>query len=104
MKRTSEKMIALAIVTILKRRIEHSATVRDLIERIPSVIKLTRADKQRSTTRPAEALWEQRVRNLVSHRSFAPYGLSWNDGWLSLTIPARKPSRARPATAREARI
>ena len=44
------------------------ATIGELVEGLPNYLPLSAADRQQSETRPAEQLWEQQVRNIISHR------------------------------------
>ena len=66
---TTENAIGEAIVAYLKRRKDRQASIREIIEHLPAHVELTREDKQASDTRPGEAMWEQRVRNLRCHRN-----------------------------------
>jgi hypothetical protein len=102
MKRTSEKQIAACIVAISKRQAAHKATVAELMEACPGRIKLTRADREHSPTRPGEARWEQRVRNIRSHNSGERFGLRNIEGGFALV--KTKPAKARAFLAREARV
>ena len=45
------------------------ATILQLKKRLPSVVNLSQADKKESITRAGEELWEQLVRNIVSHKA-----------------------------------
>ena len=67
MAKTSEPKLGLAVMQILAASPNGEATVRTLIKEVPNYIKLTAEDKKPSPTRPAEQMWEQRVRNLKSH-------------------------------------
>ena len=67
MAKTSEPKFGLAVMQILAASPDGEATVRTLIKEVPNYIKLTAEDKEPSQTRPAEQMWEQRVRNLKSH-------------------------------------
>ena len=67
MAKTSEPKLGLAVMRILAASPDGEATVRTLIKQAPDYIKLTAEDKEPSPTRPAEQMWEQRVRNLKSH-------------------------------------
>ena len=67
MAKTSEPKLGLAVMQILAASPDGEATVRTLIKEAPNYIKLTAEDKEPSLTRPAEQMWEQRVRNLKSH-------------------------------------
>lgn len=75
MQRTSEKLIACAIVALLKRRPDKRATIAELRDALPTVVKFTKADREESPTRPGEALWHQRLRNIRCHGAEKKYGL-----------------------------
>lgn len=45
-----------------------TATIGQIRRALPHYISLGANDRQLSTTRPGEELWEQQVRNLVCHR------------------------------------
>lgn len=66
--RITEAEMASAVRTILKRKPNRSATFADLREEVPKHVKLSRADRAKSPSRPGEELWEQIIRNLVSHK------------------------------------
>lgn len=65
---TSELEIGEAVIRFLMRN-GRKATVREIIAGLPRHIRLSRLDMRHSPTRPGERLWEQRVRNLRSHRN-----------------------------------
>lgn len=66
---TTETEIGEAIIRFLKKS-GRKATIREIIEALPDkYIKLSRLDMRHSETRPGERLWEQRVRNIRSHRN-----------------------------------
>lgn len=65
---TSEVEIAEAIIAYL-RTAGGRATIREIINALPDRLPLTREDMRKSDTRPGERLWEQRVRNIRSHRN-----------------------------------
>ncbi len=67
--RSTETDIAEAVLQILAGRPGGEATIAYLKNRIPSVITLTAGDREQSLTRPNEELWEQLVRNIVSHKA-----------------------------------
>jgi hypothetical protein len=46
-------------------------SMADLKDEIPNYIDLSAEDRVQSTTRPNEEMWEQQVRNLISHRTTA---------------------------------
>ena len=67
MTRITEAAMATVVKAALVRRPNKSATFGQLREIIPTKIRLSRADRAKSPSRPAEERWEQIVRNLVSH-------------------------------------
>lgn len=83
--RSSEEEISEAVLRILAGRPNGEATIEYLKRRVPSVISLTDGDRQQSVTRPNEELWEQLVRNIVSHK--ATEGNYIAEGYL--TAPSR---------------
>src|SRR5207245_1378297 len=84
MKRTTESTIALAIVRVLRRKADKKATIQELVEAIPHHVRLTKADRAPSKTRPQEKIWEQRLRNLKSHKREKVYGLKPVPGGFAL--------------------
>lgn len=44
------------------------ATIAELVANLPNYLALSDADRQSSETRSGEQLWEQQVRNIISHR------------------------------------
>lgn len=67
--RTSEAEIADVVVSILEQTPGGQASYADLVREIPKHIKLTPADLAQSKSRPNEAVWEQRLRNITSHKN-----------------------------------
>ena len=67
-KRTSEPEIAKAVLRILAETHHGEATINHIKKRIPEFIKLTEGDQKQSDTRKNEEVWEQIVRNIVSHK------------------------------------
>lgn len=67
--RTSEQEIAVAVLRICADAPNGEATIAHLKSFIPAYINLTPDDLKQSPTRPNEAMWEQIVRNIVSHRT-----------------------------------
>jgi len=68
MSRVTEDEVAKAAEAVLKGRVTCQATIQELIAEIPNHIKLSVEDLKQSTTRPNEAMWEQQVRNIASHK------------------------------------
>ena len=68
MSRITEDEVAKAVETVLKGRTSGRATIKELVAEIPNHLKLSADDLKQSETRPNEALWEQQVRNITSHK------------------------------------
>lgn len=66
--RTTEAELAEVVVAILLQTPGGQASYAELVEEIPNHINLTAADLAQSTTRPNESVWEQRLRNITSHK------------------------------------
>lgn len=66
--RTTEFEISRVVLSILASRPNGSASVGELVSEIPRYLNLTRTDLDQSESRPNEANWEQRVRNITSHK------------------------------------
>lgn len=69
MARTTEAEIGKAVLRILKDQPNGEASIPRLKRALPSYIELTPEDCAPSPTRKNEEVWEQQVRNLVSHRN-----------------------------------
>ena len=81
MAKTSEPKLGMAVMQVLAASPDGEATVRTLIKDVPNYVKLTAQDKEQSPTRPAEQMWEQRVRNLKSH--YRTNGNVINEGFVA---------------------
>jgi hypothetical protein len=68
MSRVTEDEVAKAVEAVLKSRTSGRATIKELVAEIPSHLKLSAEDLRQSDTRPNEAIWEQQVRNITSHK------------------------------------
>lgn len=68
MSRVTEDEVAKAVEAVLKGRTSGRATIKELIAEIPNHLKLSADDLKQSDTRPNEAMWEQQVRNITSHK------------------------------------
>lgn len=66
--RITEAEMASVVRGILRRRPNETATFAELRVMIPKRVKLSAADREPSPSRPGEELWEQIIRNLVSHK------------------------------------
>lgn len=64
----SEYAFGVGALQVAARQKGGVASFDDLRREIPNYVPLDDEDRQASSTRPNEELWEQRVRNLVSHR------------------------------------
>ncbi|WP_166297061.1 hypothetical protein [Bradyrhizobium sp. 2S1] len=69
MSRVTEAEVAEAVEKVLAASANGRATIRELIEEVPNHLKLSAEDLAQSPTRTGEALWEQQVRNITSHKS-----------------------------------
>lgn len=67
-KRIAEAEMAAVVRTILRHRPNKTATFAELREEVPRHVKLSRSDRVKSPSRPGEEVWEQIIRNLVSHK------------------------------------
>lgn len=68
MARITESEIAEIVVAILEDG-SGEATIAELVAQIPNRVTLSAEDLAPSPTRPGEALWEQQVRNITSHKN-----------------------------------
>lgn len=69
MTRVTENDVAKAVEAYLAGQPGRSATIYQIKKALPNYMKLSNEDRQQSETRPNEELWEQQVRNIVSHRN-----------------------------------
>jgi hypothetical protein len=69
MSRVTEDEVAKAVEAVLTDRSSGRATIKELVAEIPSHLDLSEEDLKASETRPGEALWEQQVRNITSHKA-----------------------------------
>lgn len=97
---TTERQLSQTVEDILVERPNGEASIASLVHEIPKRINLTEADYRGSGTRPNEAIWEQRVRNITSHKksstNFIKLGyLEQIDGGLRITQAGRLHQKAR---------
>lgn len=97
---TTERQLSQVVEDILIERPNGWASIASLINEIPKRINLTVDDYKRSRTRPGEAVWEQRVRNITSHQdastNYIRLGyLEQLDGGLQITEAGRVHQKAR---------
>ena len=69
MSRITEAEIAGIIEGYLKEKNSGQASIKELVREIPKRVTLSAEDLTQSTTRSNEALWEQQVRNITSHKN-----------------------------------
>lgn len=69
MARVTEAEVAKAVVKYLAGIAGHSATIYQIKKALPNHLNLSAQDREQSETRPNEEMWEQQVRNIVSHRA-----------------------------------
>lgn len=67
--RTTEAEFSEAILRILAKTGSGKAQYSALIAILPGKVALTDEDRMQSDERPNEELWEQRVRNITSHKT-----------------------------------
>lgn len=63
----TEEEVALIAVQIGSERSDGIASYHALRREVPQRYRLSDADLQQSLTRPNEAMWEQKIRNIKSH-------------------------------------
>lgn len=69
MSRITEAEIGEIALRVAATRPKGEASIADLKREIPDYVSLSDEDCAQSTTRPNEEMWEQQIRNLISHRS-----------------------------------
>jgi hypothetical protein len=97
MARITEAEIAEIVVEYLSEKSSGEATIAELVKEIPNRVQLSADDLQPSLTRSGEAIWEQQVRNITSHK--ASPGNAIHDGRLisvngGLALPRKKTAAA----------
>lgn len=85
--RVSESEVALSTMQYLNTVNGLEAPIDRIVKALPSYLTLNDADRAISETRPNEEMWEQQVRNIVSHKLAA--GNAIYDGYLEHVTPAR---------------
>ena len=63
----TEEEVALIVVQIAAERRDGIASFDLIREEVPKRYRLSAADLAQSVTRPNEAMWEQKIRNIKSH-------------------------------------
>jgi hypothetical protein len=71
MARVTEAEIGEAVLAICSNTPTGECPIADLVAELPNYVTLSAEDRIQSTTRPNEEMWEQQVRNLISHRTAA---------------------------------
>jgi hypothetical protein len=67
--RTTEAELSKVVLEILSAKHGGEASFSELVNEVPRRVNLTPEDLQQSDTRRNEAIWEQRVRNITSHKN-----------------------------------
>lgn len=67
--RSTEAEIALAVLNYLSNVPSGEASIAEIKRHLSRNFRFTEADKEQSPTRRNEVMWEQQVRNIVSHRN-----------------------------------
>jgi hypothetical protein len=80
MARITEAEIADIVIEYLSEKPTGEASIAELVREIPNRVRLSADDLQPSLTRANEAIWEQQVRNITSHK--ASPGNAIHDGKL----------------------
>lgn len=93
--RSTETEIATAVARYLSTLPSGEASIYRIRKNVPAFAGLTAADQEPSDTRQGEQMWEQQVRNIVSHRlgngNFVQRGiLAWRPRHLALTDAGRQ--------------
>jgi hypothetical protein len=65
--RVTEGQVADTVCQILAAIPSGEASIANLVREIPKYLKLSPEDRTVSKTRKNEELWEQQVRNIISH-------------------------------------
>jgi hypothetical protein len=68
MSRITETEIAEIVEAYLKEKSSGRASIQELVGVIPDRVTLSEEDLAQSPTRRNEAIWEQQVRNITSHK------------------------------------
>jgi hypothetical protein len=68
MPRITETEIADIIFDYLNEKSSGKASIQELVQEIPNRVTLSVEDLAPSPTRKNEAIWEQQVRNITSHK------------------------------------
>ncbi|XUM24397.1 hypothetical protein ACRAVF_15115 [Bradyrhizobium oligotrophicum S58] len=89
----TEEEVATAAEKALTASAHGRLTIKELIQEIPAYLNLSAEDLAPSMTRSGEALWEQQVRNITSHK--ASPGNAIHEGKLvaipgGLALPGRE--------------
>jgi hypothetical protein len=67
----TENQVAFVALQIAAKQSNGIATFKRIKKDLPNYIDLSPEDRRMSKTRPNEEVWEQRIRNIKSHDSYA---------------------------------
>lgn len=92
--RSTETDIAVSVLCYLASIPKGEASIAQIRKELVKSASLTSEDREPSDTRPGEEMWEQQVRNIVSHRdaegNFIAEGrLAWRPRHLAITQAGR---------------
>ena len=94
MSRITESEIAEIVEAYLKEKSSGQASIQELVREIPEPVTLSAEDLAQSITRKNEAVFEQQVRNITSHKDTPGNAIFEGKQWPSPAVyryPARKP-------------
>ena len=93
----TEEEVAMLTVEIAAEQPDGIASFARLRREVPGRYNLSAADLQRSVTRPNEAMWEQKIRNIKTH--FETPGNFIYEGYLE-HVPKSVTGSQKPANDR----
>jgi hypothetical protein len=80
--RVSETDVARAVMRVLEHEPDGEAAIGTIVRKLPDYLMLSDEDRADSPTRKGEAIWEQQVRNITSHKDAS--GNLIHDGYLAV--------------------
>jgi hypothetical protein len=67
--RVTETDVAKGVMQVLEHEPNGEASIAKIVKELPKYLKLSDEDWAPSPTRNGEAIWEQQVRNITSHKA-----------------------------------
>lgn len=80
--RVTETDVAKAVIQVLEHEPDGESSIAKIVKEVPKYLKLSQEDLAPSPTRKGEAIWEQQVRNITSHK--ASPGNYIHEGYLAV--------------------